>query len=440
MVSTRAASASEQLQRSFGDSEPSRSQTLPQGTQDSRGPDSGPLANAANTQLEEDPLLRLRQEQRELDRLIEEEELQHELRRKRARLEALRSGVPEATSIIENPPHTNLQHDDHAARERLPRPEALPTLEYRGKTYQELQAFLHDLEYRYTRNHLRNDKERLEYAAACLRGNPKQDWINYIAAQKHKGLDTNTIPLREFQEFLEDQLADPTTRAIAAAAAKARLYQGENESVMQFIRRYQEVELESPQHQPDEFRIAEILSRFKPYIRIAISSQTQLPHTWTDLVSVARRIEAANGARDLGASASYPQRPIRCYNCGAEGHRARECPSQQPQQVTTNNTNTQRRSPAPTAPAPDAPPPRDNRCFNCEQRGHYANACPEPPRRVCYTCNQPGHFSGTCPASICRICGGKGHTAARCRQPSQGTGLGKVATSSNSVPINQRQS
>ncbi|KAL6921944.1 hypothetical protein ACHAP8_008803 [Fusarium lateritium] len=87
---------------------------------------------------------------------------------------------------------------------------------------------------------------------------------------------------------------------------------------------------------------------------------------------------------------------IACYNCGADGHRVRDCPE---------------------------PRVDKNACKNCGQSGHKVADCEEPPNPAnveCRKCNEVGHFAKDCPQGggrACRNCGQEGHISKECDQP-----------------------
>ncbi|EKJ77187.1 hypothetical protein NXS19_003837 [Fusarium pseudograminearum] len=87
---------------------------------------------------------------------------------------------------------------------------------------------------------------------------------------------------------------------------------------------------------------------------------------------------------------------ISCYNCGADGHRVRDCPE---------------------------PRIDKNACKNCGKSGHKVADCEEPPNPAnveCRKCSEVGHFAKDCPQGggrACRNCGQEGHMAKECDQP-----------------------
>ena len=52
------------------------------------------------------------------------------------------------------------------------------------------------------------------------------------------------------------------------------------------------------------------------------------------------------------------------------------------------------------------------RCFNCGKEGHLARDCSNP--AACYICGKYGHAAADCYQATCYICGKKGHISTKC--------------------------
>ncbi|KAF3762838.1 hypothetical protein M406DRAFT_332007 [Cryphonectria parasitica EP155] len=289
---TRSGSAAPERQpQRAGDSDPS--QTLSQLPSQTLPPSSNPGPAHENPSLEAPAdMAGLQRQERELDRQLEEEEIRQRLRSKRARLTLLQSGDtgpeprPAGLSPLSTPPVPTPSEAPSTAPAQLYR--GLPALIYKGGSYMELKTFLYDLRYHFDICRLTNEADKVGYAVRCLKDDPKRDWVNYVARQEEGQREPVPITFGELESFLENQLADPTTRAVTAAATLASIAQGKGESVISFVRRYQEAELESPYPDTEQHRITAVLTRLRPEIRIAISAQTTLPSSWNALIGLAR--------------------------------------------------------------------------------------------------------------------------------------------------------
>lgn len=189
-----------------------------------------------------------------------------------------------------------------------------------------------------------------------------------------------------------------------------------------FIRRYENAELELPYTNTEAQRVSDVLGRLRDNIRIAISSQAILPSRWSELVSLARRIEGASQTEkrpEKRSSATAWGESRRCFKCDQEGHIARNCPSEKATQAPQESRGGAAREGAGKG---------EPHCYNCKQTGHLANACTAPRRNACFSCGEEGHYAGACPNIKCRNCGRRGHTAARC------TAISNV----NSEPVTSR--
>ena len=81
------------------------------------------------------------------------------------------------------------------------------------------------------------------------------------------------------------------------------------------------------------------------------------------------------------------------------------------------------------------------RCFNCGKNGHFSRACPEVKQISCYICGQEGHMSKVCPQwqdmgeAKCFNCGKPGHMSANCTAaPSAFTVDGSAAATAAETP------
>mmetsp|Transcript_34227 Transcript_34227/g.40953 ORF Transcript_34227/g.40953 Transcript_34227/m.40953 type:complete len:85 (-) Transcript_34227:190-444(-) len=73
-----------------------------------------------------------------------------------------------------------------------------------------------------------------------------------------------------------------------------------------------------------------------------------------------------------------------CYNCGKDGHLARDCPNERVEGDTRQKINEERRS--------------FRRCFNCGKTGHISQDCSEAAgNKGCYNCGKDGHIARDCP-------------------------------------------
>ena len=78
----------------------------------------------------------------------------------------------------------------------------------------------------------------------------------------------------------------------------------------------------------------------------------------------------AEGGREGAAPAI--DGPVRCFNCGKNGHVSRDCPNKL----------------------------MADKCYHCGKTGHFSRNCPTTPNvSVCFQCGKPGHMSRDCPTT-----------------------------------------
>jgi hypothetical protein len=379
-----------------------------------------------------DPLLsdrerELLEEERRIDEQLAIARREAALRTKRAELERLQSSTEtdrttEVTTSHAAPAQELPSGSATAPSLSLPAVNAAASIwrtsslnhpKYSGQDATALRNFLFDCKTNFQLlGHLRASSDRVAYAVSCLQGTPKNAWVKYIAEQEaDPSFDPASVTWEEFVDFLETQLSDPETRALAAASSLERLAQTNYETVTQFIDRYTSVVADLPYKMDDVQRVISLLPKFRSEIRLAISCQAALPATYQQLVSTARRIE--DSQRVAGTSSYNPSaRPTNQQNDAFSSNRSSAASSL----LGRNN--------------------RSTRCYACNKEGHIQRNCPDlygsskpssdpPPAATtapavprgsvrCYTCDETGHISTYCPKSTCRRCGRAGHTAVRC--------------------------
>ncbi|KAI6752749.1 hypothetical protein HG530_013501 [Fusarium avenaceum] len=111
---------------------------------------------------------------------------------------------------------------------------------------------------------------------------------------------------------------------------------------------------------------------------------------------------------------------ISCYNCGADGHRVRDCPEPRVDKNACKNCG---KSGHRVADCEEPPNPANVECRKCNEVGHFAKDCPQGGGRECRNCGQEGHISKECdqPRDMskvtCRNCEKSGHVSKECPEP-----------------------
>ena len=105
--------------------------------------------------------------------------------------------------------------------------------------------------------------------------------------------------------------------------------------------------------------------------------------------------ERHKSAAGLGKKAS-----VKCFNCGAKGHRASECTKMASGSTACYHCGSEQHQgkDCPDAPEKTVFDPKLARCFGCGGWGHVAAACPKPSSRMaCHVCGEEGHKARYCP-------------------------------------------
>ncbi|OAR01454.1 hypothetical protein LLEC1_06477 [Akanthomyces lecanii] len=109
-----------------------------------------------------------------------------------------------------------------------------------------------------------------------------------------------------------------------------------------------------------------------------------------------------------------------CYNCGADGHRVRDCSEPRKDRFACRNCG---KSGHRAAECEEEPNLDNVTCRKCEETGHFAKDCPKGGGRGCRNCGQEGHFAAECdqPPNMdnvqCRNCEKMGHFSRECPEP-----------------------
>ncbi|KAI2635374.1 hypothetical protein GGS21DRAFT_515512 [Xylaria nigripes] len=132
---------------------------------------------------------------------------------------------------------------------------------YRGRSRSELDIFLRDMHARFylLDVYLVNDFYKVCYASMFLEDRAMRQYTTWVATEYNN--DPTTISWATFEQWLKDNLLDDGTRLLVCAMEGDRAFQEENESMEDFIDRFETIEAENPVQMPRAHFAMRILSR-----------------------------------------------------------------------------------------------------------------------------------------------------------------------------------
>jgi hypothetical protein len=257
----------------------------------------------------------------------------------------------------------------------------LPTPEFKGKNWMELQTYITDLE-----GHFQLDQERfqdeackVQYASSCLKGEMKPRWTIYFGQEC--GRSFKYLTYAEYITWCENNIVEGSTRALDAMAQLDELYQKEGEGFLSFLLRFDTTLSEIPGRLPDVFKIPWVVHKCNLWTRRNLIS-LGIPATWQELRSAGVRAEA------MSANSKRTQ--------PTPGIRNNHGPKTEPRQNRYENNR-----PESTRPT-----------FEPAASGIKDERKPQALKLVCWKCNGT-HMRRDCDGADCSRCGSTGHTTER---------------------------
>ncbi|KAI6777888.1 uncharacterized protein J7T54_000026 [Emericellopsis cladophorae] len=132
----------------------------------------------------------------------------------------------------------------------------MPTPQYHGNNWSELQFFLVDLKgiFMASSDQFAEDSMRVLYASCCLKGSIKRRWTAYAQQQ---GGEYFTWPMVE--QWLKDQRPDAATRCFDAHKRLASCLMHQQQKGQLFLDAWEVIEAEVPNPGPEENRVCQAL-------------------------------------------------------------------------------------------------------------------------------------------------------------------------------------
>jgi hypothetical protein len=195
----------------------------------------------------------------DLNNQIAYEELQQELRRKKARLAYLRNNSPQDFIEQNDRSIPSLPQDSGLAAQQLfYRSSDNHRYIYKSKNRAKLRAFLQKCRQQFEAKPdlYPSDRERINYATSCLRDDLEHDWTNYCTRQEKHGQNALSITWEDFRQFLENTLPEPRLRENKAYELIGSIKQRNDKKIAAFIRRIENAELDLDISQTNKQKMA----------------------------------------------------------------------------------------------------------------------------------------------------------------------------------------
>lgn len=232
---------------------------------------------------------------------------------------------------------------------------------FKGKTLKEAREFIRSLElvFALSGEVYQRDREKVLYGVMFLAGEPRETWHH-----EHEVGGFEDYSWAEFKSFVLDSVEDPVNRALSVAIAYDTAKQGDSQTAQAFATELATLE-EQVEPYTEAQRTRHLLAKLKPALRRAIISYHNVPTTRSELISLATRLESADG-KSSATERSQSRKRTAAEDRGRPASRKRLNATTQPSAGVSQAEPMLGRS------ATDK-----DRCWNCEGYGHFSRDCPK---------------------------------------------------------------